>query len=77
MCKLLTTLAAIALCSGCAVSYHHLSDPRTGDDGYDLVCADVEREFDNLRLRGGVCRNLASYGGEYVLISATYSIWEP
>jgi hypothetical protein len=59
-------LLPLLLLSGCVVSYQHMSDPRISNDGYDLVCAGLEQDVSQLRLRGDLCANMAPNHGEYV-----------
>ena len=69
---------ALSLISGCApyVEYQHLSDPRIANDGYDLACVGLSHDKSGLSLSGGVCSNLAPYGGEFLTINARYTIKE-
>jgi hypothetical protein len=58
--------------SGCVASYQHLSDPRAGNDGYDLLCGGLEYDIRSLRLRGDLCSNVAPNGGEFIHTSVEY-----
>ncbi len=60
--------------AGCApyVGYTHLSDPRIGDDGYDLVCGGLKADK-TVELSAAVCKNL--HGGEYIKFDIEY-IWK-
>lgn len=66
--------ATVVFLSGCVTSYQHFSDPRRENDGYDFICGGVEREHENLRIRGDVCQNIAPNGGEFLHLSVDY-LW--
>ena len=66
----------VSALAGCApyVEYQHLSDPRIANDGYDLACVGLSHDKSGLSVSGGVCSNLAPYGGEFLTINARYTL---
>lgn len=64
-------LAVVILLAGCTTSYKHLSDPRIGGDGYDLLCGGIEKG-QQLMVSVDVCRNVASNKGEFVFVDVKY-----
>lgn len=70
--KLTFALLACSQLLGCVASYQHLSDPRVANDGYDLLCGGLEKEFGALTLRGDLCSNVAPNGGEFLHTAVEY-----
>ena len=64
-------LLIILFLPACTTSYKHMSSPSVKNDGYDLVCAGLEVDK-QLRVSGNVCHNMASSGGEFLLIDGNY-----
>ena len=62
------------VCTGCVASYTHLDPTPLDNDGaaYDLLCGEVEKNIASVRLRGGLCSNVASNGGEFLRLSVEY-----
>ncbi len=69
--KALIATICLAL-SGCVTSYHHLSNPTVADDGYDLLCGGWKLGS-KLSAKVSMCKNVAPYGGEFVLVDVEYN----
>ena len=70
---LAVTLLALTGCELQPVfSYQHQSDPRIANDGYDFVCAGVETNLNNFRLRTDACKDLSGFKKEAMRASVEY-----
>ena len=61
------TILALLLLSGCVASYQHLDPTPFNNDGmaYDFLCGGLEYDLKSVRLRGDLCSNIASNGGDF------------
>jgi len=72
MTRMATLMILCMALSGCVTSYHHLSDPTVGNDGYDLVCGGW-KIGNQLTAKASACHNFAPYGGQFLLIDVEYN----
>jgi len=59
-------------CSGCVVSYQHQSAPAESVDGYNLLCAGLERDLKQVRFRGDVCQDATGYHDQVIRAAIEY-----
>lgn len=71
--KILILILLATSMAGCTTSYHHISDPRIANDGYDLLCGGFKKEVGNWQASGELCQNVAPYGGQFIHTSITYN----